>query len=119
MALRFDRAMPPDFRAPSWFGKPARKVYEARAGVRYRFRSTHLPVNGAFGVDRWGPGERISDSSGVVVPADVAPGEYEVQARIIREPHYPNFRLGDFFLDRDYYSGPAVGRLLVRPRPGG
>ena len=119
VALRFDRAMPPDFRAPAWFAKPARKFYEARAGVRYRFRADHLPVNGAYGVDRWAPEERITDSAAVVVPADVAPGEYEVQVRIIRQPHYPNYRLGDFFLDRDYYSGPAVGRLLVRPRSGG
>lgn len=119
VALRFDRAMPPDFRAPAWFAKPARKAYEARAGVRYRFRADHLPVNGAYGVDRWAPRERITDSADVVVPMDVAPGEYEVQVRIIREPHYPNYRLGDFFLDRDYYSGPAVGRLLVRPRSGG
>lgn len=119
VALRFDRAMPADFRAPAWFAKPARKAYEARAGVRYRFRADHLPVNGAYGVDRWAPRERITDSAAVVVPDDVAPGDYEVQVRIIREPHYPNYRLGDFFLDRDYYSGPAVGRLLVRPRPGG
>jgi hypothetical protein len=119
VAMRFDHAMPPDFRAPAWIAKPARKAYEARAGVRYRFRADHLPVNGEYGVDRWAPNERITDSATVVVPADVAPGEYEVQVRIIRQPHYPNYRLGDFLLDRDYYSGPAVGRLLVRPRPGG
>jgi hypothetical protein len=117
VALRFDHAMPSDFRAPAWFAKPARKVYEARAGVRFRFRADHLPVNGEYGVDRWAPQGRIADSAAVVVPADVAPGEYEVQVRIIRQPHYPNYRLGDFFLDRDYYSGVRVGTLRVESRP--
>jgi hypothetical protein len=119
VALRFDRALPPDFRAPAWLAKPARKLYESRAGERYRFRVDHLPVHGAYGPDLWRADEAIADSVRVAVPGDVAPGDYEVQVKMLREPHYPNFRFADFFLDRDYYTGPAVGRLRVRPRTGG
>jgi len=118
VALRFDRAMPTDFRAPAWLAKPARKLYEARTGRRYRLRVDHLPVNGAYGPDLWRPDEWIADTVGVALPVDMAPGDYEVQVKMLREPHYPNFRLGDFFFDRDYYSGPAVGRLRIRPRAG-
>jgi hypothetical protein len=119
VALRFDRPMPPDFHASRWFAKPARKFYESRAGVRYRFRADHLPVNGEYGVDLWRPGERIADSAAVVVPADAASGDYEVQVRIIRQPHYPNYHLSDFLMDHDYYSGVPVGTLRVLPRTGG
>ena len=119
VALRFDRAMPGDFRAPAWLAKPARKLYESRTGERYRFRIDHLPVNGAYGPDLWRADERVADSVTVAVPADVAPGDYEVQVRIRREPHYANFRLADFFFDRDYYSGVPVGTLRVAARGGG
>lgn len=119
VALRFDRPMPGDFRAPAGMAKPARKLYESRAGRRYRFRADHLPVNGAFGPDLWRAGEWIADSAVVHVPLDVAPGDYEVQVRMIREPHYPNYRLGDFLLDRDYYSGVPVGSLRVAPAAPG
>ena len=116
VAVRFDRAMPGDFRAPAWLAKPARKLYEARAGERYRFRADHLPVNGAYGPDLWRPDEWIADSARVAVPADAAPGDYEVQVRMLREAHYPNYRLADFFFDRDYYSGIRVGTLRIASR---
>lgn len=119
VAMRFDRARPADLRSPAWLAKPARKLYESRTGARYRFRVDHLPVNGAYGPDLWRPNEWIADTVTVVVPADAAPGDYEVQVRMLREPHYPNYRFGDFFFDRDYYSGPAVARLRVLPRAGG
>ncbi len=119
VALRFDRNLPPDLKSPAWLAKPARKLYESRAGERYRFRADHLPVGGAYGPDLWTAAQWIADSAVVTVPADVAPGEYEVQVKMIREPHYPNYRLGDFFFDHDYYSGPAVATLRVLPRAKG
>ena len=119
VAIRFDRALPPDLRAPAWLAKPARKLYESRAGERYRFRDDHLPVNGAYGPDLWRADEWVADSATVGIPADAAPGDYEVQVRMLREPHYPNYRLGDFFFDRDYYSGPRVASLRVRARGEG
>ncbi len=116
VAVRFDRPMPADFRAPAWFAKPARKFYEKRAGERYRFRADHLPASGTYGLDLWRPGEVVGDTARVVVPADVAPGEYEVQVRILRQPHYPNYHLRDFLMDQDYYTGVPVGTLRVLPR---
>ncbi len=35
---------------------------------------------------------------------------------MLRQPHYPNYRLEDYFLDRDYYSGLPVGTLHVSAR---
>lgn len=119
VAIRFDRARPPELRAPAWLAKPARKLYEFRVHQRYRFRADHLPVDGAYGPDLWRADEWVADSAAVVVPGDVAPGDYQVQVRMLREPHYPNYRLRDFFLDDDYYSGPAVARLRVERRAKG
>lgn len=113
VALRFDRSLPADFHAPAWLGKPARKLYEHRAGERFRFRADHLPVAGAYGLDRWRPGERVVDSTRFVVPGDVAPGDYQVQVRMLREPHYPNYHLRDLLEDHDYYTGVPVGTLRV------
>ena len=58
----------------------------------------------------------FADSARVAVPADAAPGDYEVQVRMLREAHYPNYRLADFFFDRDYYSGIRVGTLRIASR---
>lgn len=81
---------------------------------RYRFRADHLPVNGAYGVDLWGRDEVVRDSFAFVVPADAAPGTYRVQIKIFRQPHYPNLRLSDYFLDDDFYSGIPAGEFEVQ-----
>lgn len=117
VAVRFDHPMPAEFTPPTWLAKPARKLLERRTGVRYRFRADHVPRDGDFGVDLWRPEQVIGDSVSIVVPQDVAPGDYEVQVRMVRQPHYPNYRLQDYFLDRDYYTGLLVGTLRVAPRP--
>ena len=119
VAVRFDRALPPGFSPPAWLAKPARKLLERRAGVRYRFREDHLPGDGDFGVDLWRPEQVVLDSVQIHVPADVAPGDYEVQVRMLRQPHYPNYRLQDYFLDHDYYTGLPVGTLHVTARAPG
>jgi hypothetical protein len=113
VSLRFDRALPRGFSPPPWCAKPARKVLEKLRHERYRFRDDHLPVGGDYGVDLWRPEEVVRDSFVVTVPGDVAPGEYQVQVLMVRSPHYPNFRLADYFFDHDYYSGLPAGALRV------
>ncbi|MCC6651013.1 MAG: hypothetical protein IT348_07690, partial [Candidatus Eisenbacteria bacterium] len=114
VAVRFDRPMPPDLSAPRFIEKPMRKVYEISRGELYRFRWDHIPVNGAYGVDLWKSGEVVGDRVPMHVPAAAVPGEWRVEVRVLRQPHYPNYRLSDIFFDRDYYSGVAVGTLRVR-----
>ena len=113
VVLRFDRAMPSGFEPPAWCAKPARKVLERMRNERYRFRDGHLPVHGDYGVDLWRPGQVVSDSTTVFVPGDVAPGDYRVEVTMLRQPHYPVFRLADYFFDHDVYSGIPVGSLRV------
>jgi hypothetical protein len=86
---------------------------------RYRFRIDHLPVDGAYGVDLWRPDEVVRDSFAFTVPHDAAPGDYRMEVRMLRQPHYPNFRLGDYFTDRDYYSGVPAGMLRILPAGAG
>lgn len=115
VSVRFDRDLPAGFAPPAWIGKPARKLLERARGERYRFRADHLPVDGAYGVDLWRPDEVVRDSFAFVVPPDVAPGAYRVEIALYRQPHYANYRLADYFFDRDYYSGLRAGTLEVLP----
>jgi len=119
VAIRFDQSLPAGLSPPAWLAKPARKLLERRAGVRYRFREDHLPGDGDFGVDLWRPEQVVLDSVEIRVPANVAPGDYEVQVRMLRQPHYPNYRLQDYFFDHDYYTGLPVGTLHVTARAPG
>lgn len=111
--VRFDRPLPDGISFPGWISKPARKVLERVRGERYRFRIDRLPTGGQYGVDLWRPSEVVRDSFAFRVPADAAPGEYSVRVQMLREPHYPNYRLSDYFFDDDYYAGPIVGRFEV------
>lgn len=113
VAMRFDQPVPGSQTWPAWCAKPVRKLIEKRRGERYRFRVDHIPTDGDYGVDLWSPFEVVRDSMSVVIPGDVAPGDYQVQVRMLRQPHYPNFHLSDYFLDHDYYSGVPVGTLKI------
>jgi hypothetical protein len=116
VSVRFDRPLPDGWSPPALVGKPARKLLERSRGERYRFRVDHIPLDGAYGVDLWSPGEIVRDSVALAVPHDVAAGTYSVQVSLRREPHYANYHLGDYFFDRDYYAGVAVDTLrLSRP----
>jgi hypothetical protein len=115
--VRFDRSLPAGFEPPHAVDKPLRKLVEHLRGERYRFRSDHLPTNGAYGVDLWSPGEMVRDTFVVGVPADAAPGDYRVRVQMVRSPHYPNLRLSDYFSDEDQYSGVAMGVFRVQ-KPG-
>jgi len=119
VGVRFDRALPADVpAAPRAISKAWRKLVERVRHERYRFRADHLPAAGAYGVDRWVPSEVVADSFRLVVPTDVAPGDYAVKVSIRHEPHYPNLRLRDLLSDDDYLDGPVVGRLQVRGAGG-
>jgi len=114
VAVRFDRSLPPGFAPPAFLGKPARKLLERLRHERYRFRADHLPAGGEYGVDLWRSDEVVRDSFALRIPADAAEGTYRVELRLLREPHYANLRLSDWFFDRDSYSGVPAGTLLVR-----
>jgi hypothetical protein len=95
-----------------------RKLVERLRHERYRFRADHLPTDGAYGVDRWLPGEVVCDSFRVVVPGDVAAGEYAVKVTMTHQPHYPNLRLRDLTSDDDVLDGVTMARLRVTARGG-
>jgi hypothetical protein len=116
VVVRFDRDLPGGLRPPPWIGKPVRKLIEAARHERYRFRVQHAPAGGLYGVDLWRSDEVVRDSFGFRVPPDAADGTYRVEVRLLRDPHYPNSRLSDWFFDRDSYSGEPAGRLEVRRR---
>jgi hypothetical protein len=113
VAVRFDRALPAGFTPPAALAKPARKVLERMRRELYRFRADHLPTGGAYGVDLWRPDEVVRDSFAVWIPNTAAEGDYAVEIKIYRTPHYPNLRLSDYFLDRDYFSGVRAGTIRV------
>jgi hypothetical protein len=117
VAVRFDRPLPGGFTPPRPIAKPARKLIEKLDRERYRFRADHLPVGGGYGVDLWTPGVVVADSFTVVVPRDVAGGDWRVGVRLIAQAPYPNYRLSDYFFDDDYYAGPAVAGVRITPRP--
>jgi hypothetical protein len=117
VAVRFDRTLPGGLAPPAIVAKPVRKLVEIARRERYRFRADHLPTGGAYGVDLWRANEVVRDSFTLEVPRDVADGSYAVGIKMIRQPHYPNYHLSDYFLDRDYYSGVTMGSILVARRP--
>jgi hypothetical protein len=114
VAVRFDRSLPWGLTPPPLVAKPVRKLVERARGELYRFRSDHLPVGGRYSVDAWQPDEVVRDSFVVVIPHDAAEGRYLVRIKMLHQPHYVNFRLGDYFLDDDYYTGLAAARIEVR-----
>jgi hypothetical protein len=117
VAVRFDRALPGGFRPPRAVAKPARKLLERLSGVRYRFRADHLPAAGEYGVDLWRPTEVVRDSFELAVPRDAAEGAYQVKIQMLRQPHYPNLSLRDYFSDDDFLAGIDAARLIVARDP--
>ena len=112
--LRFDRPLPEDVpRSPESVSKIWRKLVERVRHERFRFRADHLPTSGDYGVDRWSPGEVVRDSFRVVVPADVATGDYAVRLSMLHQPHYPNLTLRDLLSDDDLLNGLEVSRLRI------
>jgi hypothetical protein len=119
VAVRFDMPLPPGTpAAPAALSKVWRKLVEKLHHERYRFRADHLPTDGAFGVDRWSADEVVRDSFRVVVPGDVAPGEYAVKVMMTHQPHYPNLRLNDLTSDDDLLDGVTMARLRIAAAGG-
>jgi hypothetical protein len=116
VALRFDRPLPPGVASPAWCAKPVTKLHERLRHERYGFRVERRRMAGNFGVDRWSPETIVRDSFMLRVPGDLAPGDYRVQAVMLREPHYPVVRLADLLRDDDRSGGPAAGTLHVDVR---
>ena len=117
VVVRLDRPLPGGLRPPSVIGKPVRKLIERLRGERYRLRSDHLPLGGAYGVDLWRAEEVVRDSFELVIPSVAAEGRYELRIKMMRQPHYHNLRLSDYFLDEDVFSGLPAGWVEVE-RPG-
>jgi hypothetical protein len=115
--VRLDaRQMP---KGPLWsplWDKPYRKGLERITGKRWRLRSAHRPLEGAYGPDQWKPGEIVVDRTRIVIPANMAPGAYDVGVALVRTPHYPNTRLADYLHDKDLFSGVVVGQVAIIPR---
>ena len=70
------------------------------------------------------PADRLRDRRPLAfrVAGDIraaAEGEYAVEIKMYRTPHYPNFRLSDYFFDRDYFSGVRAGAIQVAHRVNG
>jgi hypothetical protein len=113
VTLRFKRDLPPGCAAPAFIGGPARRFLERLRHERYRFRADHLPADGEYGVDLWRAGEVVQDSFALQVPSDAAAGTYQIEVRMLRQPHYPNRRLSEWFFDRDPGEGVSAGSLVV------
>lgn len=93
--------------------KPYRKLVERIQGRRWRLRESHRVLNGVWSPDQWRRDEVVRDSTAIVLPADMAPGEYTVTVKMTRLPHYPNTRLRDYLSDDDLYAGPSVGTIEI------
>src|SRR5207247_9515919 len=105
------------------YDKIYRKARERLAGKLWRLRSNHAPLDGLLGPDQWRPGEILEDRYPFYVPANAAPGLYQVRVKMVRPPPYLNWRLVDYCRDEDLLDGPVVGTVTVSgsptPRPRG
>jgi len=114
VTIRFDRK---DLELPfngQPFPKVTRKIVERMRGERYRFRADHMIQGGLFAPDAWALGDIVQDDVRVVVPTDIAPGRYRVQAKMLRVANQPNHRLRDYFYDDDTYTGVDIGEVTIR-----
>jgi hypothetical protein len=114
VTIRFDKkdlALPFDGRP---FPKVTRKLVERWKGERFRFRADHMVQGGLFAPDAWRMGEIVEDDVRIVIPSDIAPGRYRVQAKMLRIANQPNQRLRDYFFDDDSYSGVEIGEVTIR-----
>jgi hypothetical protein len=116
VAVRLDRALPEGFDPPPFIRKPYRKLLERWRGERYRIRTNHLPADGAYGVDRWRREEVVRDSFKIVIPADAAPGEWALGLRMVRQPHFPNFRVRDYLYDDDLFAAEKSAGVRIVSR---
>ncbi len=98
-----------------WKGieKPYRKLLERRTGRKFRFRHDVDPHSFVRPLHLWRKGEIVRESFIVVLPEDLASGKYRVEMSLKRISGGIKFRLSDYLVDRDFYSGVEVGTIEV------
>jgi len=94
------------------YSKVYRRILSLLTGENYRWRSSHLPAEGALPPSMWG-NSVVVDRTVVPIPPRLEPGTYDVTVSIGQEPVYPVFRLSDYLRDDDRYSGIVVGSVEV------
>jgi hypothetical protein len=115
VSIRFDRRMLSLPLEGKPFPKLTRKAMEELRGERYRFRADHMILGGLFGPDAWEANVLVEDGVRVQLPADLAPGRYHVQAKMLRVANQPNHDMRDFFFDDDVYQGVHIGEITIEP----
>jgi hypothetical protein len=95
------------------WSKPYRRVLQLFRGERYRFRSSHNPLNSMYPPNFWRKNEIVIDEFQVRIPHDVAPGTYDVKIKLSEMPFSPNYHFTDFLSDDDSYSGVTVGTVVI------
>jgi hypothetical protein len=112
--LRFDTPFPKGPLYSPAYGKPYRKAVELFTGRRYRFRTDFQPLGGLFPPDAWPPMREVRERAVVTIPRAIARGTYAISLKLTEKPQYPNYMLTDILTDRDFYSGAAVGSIVIR-----
>ncbi len=95
------------------FGKIARKLAQAAQGKLYRCRTSTNLMRGAYPPFAWTVGETVADRFDYYFPGKLAPGRYRVEMLLRRKTHMQTYDIGDFFSERDSFSGVAVGYVMV------
>jgi hypothetical protein len=114
VVIRFDHVSPELPLGGKPFPKTARKVKEKITGRCYRFTEFHKIRSGFLSPDAWPTGKIALDETRVHVPPHAAPGDYRVSVKFMTLQHQPTYRLRDFFMDDDIYSGIPVARVTIR-----
>ena len=114
VVLRFDSDFKKGVFYSSYYGKIYRNIHEIIKGARFRFSVGHLPLKGLYPPDKWPANMIVKDRIVVSVPGDVSPGVYSVSVKMFRGTQYPNYTLGDIFMDADSYQGVVMGRITVQ-----
>jgi len=114
VTIRFDKKELPLPLDGKPFPKVTRKLVEKWKGERYRFRADHMIQGGLFAPDAWDLGDIVEDDVRIMIPTDIAPGRYRVQAKMLRVANQPNHRLRDYFFDDDTYTGVEIGEVTIR-----
>lgn len=111
--VRLDGDEPRGFGYAEAWQKPYRKLVERLSGRKWRLRGSHRVLEGVWSPDQWRNSEIVADSMQILLPADLAPGAYEVRVKMLRLPHYPNTRLRDYLSDDDQLNGARVGTVRI------
>jgi hypothetical protein len=96
------------------YGKIYRKILEKARGHRFRFRAGRLPFGGIFTPDQWPAMRIIKEKIVIIVPEDIAQGEYTISLKLSENTHYPNYSLKDLLMDEDSYDGPDMAKVIIK-----